>query len=125
MTKGEAYKAYYQRNRERILANNKERNRLYRETKKEMETEEDIETRRQKEREYYTKMKTKHHKTLFLQRAETETGDRKIFYTILANTNDINSISKKTLDWLLHCVPATENKTPATVDGRNTSEDTE
>lgn len=109
MSKGETYKAYYQRNRERILAANKERAKQYREDKKEMETEEDIEARRVKHREQYSAQKERRIKRQFMEKAKS-TESLKSFYETLATATELNTISKKTLDWLLRCVPA-----PATI----------
>ena len=109
MSKGETYKAYYQRNRERILAANKERSRIYREEKREMETEEEIAARRQHDREKYAAQKERRIRRILTDKAKAEPA-LKSFYETLANATELDTISKKTLDWLLRCVPA-----PATI----------
>jgi len=109
MSKGEAYKAYYQRNRERILENNRERSRAYREEKKAMETEETIAARRERDREQYATQKERRIQKQFIEKSKAEPS-LKVFYETLATATELHTISKKTLDWLLRCVPA-----PATI----------
>jgi hypothetical protein len=105
MSKGETYRAYYQRNRERILTANKERAKSRREDKREMETEEDIIARRQHDREQYSAQKERRIRKQFTDKAKS-TETLKSFYETLATATELHTISKKTLDWLLRCVPA-------------------
>jgi mRNA degradation ribonuclease J1/J2 len=106
MTKGEKYRAYYLKNRERILEANRERGRAYRERMRE-ETDDDIITeQREKQRETYIKRKSANVKNILLTHAE---GDTTGFFATLANAPDLHTVSRRQLEWLLRCVPEAQN----------------
>jgi hypothetical protein len=97
MTKGEAYRAYYVANRDRILETNKTRAR----EKRQEATEEEQQQRREKDRLAYHERKAKQIKEAFLTRVREVEGDWKIVYQKLAELQNLAHISKKQFDFLL------------------------
>lgn len=106
MTKGEKYRAYYLKNRERILEANRERGREYREKIKEMITDEEIAEQREKQRAQYIKRKANTVKKHLTERAKADTTG---FFATLANAPDLHTVSRRQLEWLLRCVPVAQN----------------
>jgi hypothetical protein len=106
MTKGDKYRAYYLKNRERILTANRERGIAYRERLRNEATEETITEQREKQRETYIKRKSANVKNILLTHAE---GDTTGFFATLANAPDLHTVSRRQLDWLLRCVPVAQN----------------
>ena len=104
MTKGEKYRSYYLKNRERILAQNKERNQTRREAIR--DDEDALERRRQKERQCYYKRRGAIVKKHLMEHA---VGEATAFFTTLANAPDLHLITQRQLEWLLRCVPDTQN----------------
>jgi hypothetical protein len=106
MTKGEKYRAYYLKNRERILEANRERGRAYRERMRE-ETDDDIITeQREKQRTQYIRRKSNTVKKHLTERAKIDTTG---FFATLANAPDLHTVSRRQLEWLLRCVPVAQN----------------
>lgn len=97
MTKGEAYRAYYVANRERILETNKTRAR----EKRQEATEEQQRERREKDRTAYHERKAKQIKEAFLTRAREVDSEWKVVYEKLATLQNLATISKKQFDFLL------------------------
>lgn len=97
MTKGEAYRAYYMANRERILETNKTRAR----EKRQEATEEQQRERREKDRTAYYERKAKQIKEAFLTRAKEVDSEWKVVYEKLATLQNLATISKKQFDFLL------------------------
>jgi hypothetical protein len=97
MTKGEAYRAYYVANRDRILETNKTRAR----EKRQGATEEQQRERREKDRIAYHERKAKQIKDAFLTRMGEVEGDWKIVYQKLSELQNLADISKKQFDFLL------------------------
>ena len=97
MTKGEAYRAYYVANRERILETNKTRAR----EKRQEATEEQQREKREKDRTAYHERKAKQIKEAFLTRVGEVEGDWKIVYQKLATLHNLGDISKKHFEFLL------------------------
>jgi hypothetical protein len=106
MTKGDKYRAYYLKNRERILTANRERGIAYRDRLRNEATEETITEQREKQRETYIKRKSANVKNILLTHAE---GDTTGFFATLANAPDLHTVSRRQLDWLLRCVPVAQN----------------
>jgi hypothetical protein len=117
MTKGEAYRAYYLANRERILEANRERGRAYREKRREASEEEQIK-RREKDRNSFYERRSKNVKTLLLEKAEEVDDDWSVVYRKLATLNNLGDVSKKQLDFLLSLSASAEpqEKPPANVE---------
>jgi hypothetical protein len=97
MTKGEAYRAYYVANRERILETNKTRAR----EKRQEATEEQQRETREKDRTAYHERKAKQIKEAFLTRAKEVGSEWKGVYEKLATLQNLATISKKQFDFLL------------------------
>ena len=97
MTKGDAYRAYYAANRERILEASRAR-------RAQMAPPDGI--AREKTREAATKRREKSTRATFTALAETATDDLKPFYTTLAGAADLAALSKKQIDWLTSLTPA-------------------
>lgn len=106
MTKGEKYRAYYLKNRERILTANRERGRAYRERLRDEATEETIIEQREKQRTSYINRKSANVKKQLLEHAKTDTTG---FFATLANAPDLHTVSRRQLEWLLRCVPVAQN----------------
>jgi len=97
MTKGEAYRAYYVANRERILETNKTRAR----EKRQEATEEQQRETREKDRTAYHERKAKQIKEAFLTRAKEVGSEWKVVYEKLSTLQNLATISKKQFDFLL------------------------
>jgi hypothetical protein len=104
MTKGEKYRAYYLKNRERILTANKERNRERREAIR--DDGDAIAERRHRDRENYIKRRAAMVKKHLMTHA---VGEATAFFTTLANAPDLHLITRRQLEWLLRCVPVPQN----------------
>jgi len=113
--KGEAYRAYYLANREKILEANKERSREYRE-KRRNASEEEQEERRNKDRIVFYQRRAKQIKEALLQRANEVDGDWRIVYQTLATVRNLADIPKKQMDFLLTLRPVSPVITDTTVD---------
>lgn len=105
MTKGEAYRAYYAANAERIRAANRERAKAYREKLK----AEGGGAERTREREAYGARKARVAKAAFLAKSKDAEEALRPFYRLLASRPDLDVLSPRLLRWLC------EIKTPASV----------
>ena len=121
--KGEAYRAYYLANRDKILEANKERSREYRE-KRRNASEEEQEVRRNKDRILFYQRRAKQIKDALLQRASEVEGDWRIVYRTLATVRNLADIPKKQMDFLLTMRPDTPIIPETTVDERATDWET-
>jgi hypothetical protein len=117
MTKGESYRIYYLKNRERILEANKERGKEAREKRREA-SEEDKEKQRNKDRIAFYQRRAKHIKDALLLRASEVEGAWKTVYETLATARNLADITKKQMDFLLTLRSDTPVITEPTVDER-------
>ncbi len=117
MTKGEAYRAYYVANRERILEANRERGRAYREKRRKASDAEQTK-RREKDRNAFYQRRAKNTKTLLLEKAEDAADGWDIVYRKLATLTNLGDISKKHLNFLLSLTASSEpqNKSPEVIE---------
>jgi hypothetical protein len=97
MTKGDAYRAYYAANRERILEASRAR-------RAQMAPPDGL--AREKTREAAARRREKNTRAIFTALAETATGDLKTFYTTLAAAANLATLSQKQIDWLTSLTPA-------------------
>jgi hypothetical protein len=91
MTKGDAYRAYYLANRDRILEASRAR-------RAQMAPPDGLS--REKTREAATKRREKNTRAVFTGHAEATTGDLKTFFTTLAAAANLAALSQKQIDWL-------------------------
>jgi hypothetical protein len=93
MAKGAAFRAYYEANRERLLAAQRERAKARREGTSDEE--------RAGLREAAQRRRAKAAAESFAAKAEHSDGDWKIVFATLAKAADLGAITKKQMDWLL------------------------
>jgi hypothetical protein len=101
MTKGEKYRAYYQKNREKILAANRARSAAYREKLKTETNPVVLSEHRQKIREAYRRRRASFIKDSLMGRSKDVDADWALVYQKISTAPDLEKISKKTLEWLL------------------------
>jgi len=99
MTKGDKYREYYLRNRDRILKANRERGVAYREKLRSDTSPETVEARRTKLREAYYRRRAKFVKTS-LETANAS-PEWKVVYDKLATAKHLEKVGTKMLNWLL------------------------
>jgi hypothetical protein len=99
MTKGEAYRAYYQANRDKILEANRERAKVRREKLREAD-EEVKDKHREKLRLKEAKWRDTHYKATFEELSKIAGDDWKPVYAKLATAHNINQITPKMMEIL-------------------------
>ena len=112
MTKGEAYKRYYEANKERILEAARERGRLARERRRDAEPKvrDDFLT---KDRTLRYKRRKNSNREELQKHAETCVAELRPFYTTFTQMTNLDGITPKMLDVLLNLRLPENNVVPS------------
>ena len=101
MTKGPAYKAYYEANKATILERNRERNRVARERLRTEGTEAEKAVEREKHRLAYHKRKAREVAESLTKEADRLNNFWSPFFRAIATSKDLSDMSDKHLAFLL------------------------
>ena len=101
MTKGEAYKRYYEANKERILERNRERNRVARERLRDEGTETEKEKERERQRLSYHRRKAVDIGSTLIKEADRLNNFWSPFFRAMATSTGLSELSDKHLHFIL------------------------